>query len=177
MNQALEIWKEKMLGYTRPGILVTGTKRWEGSPIEDHSIQAPHGIWVGTDIASGEGVDVVADLCEIDKATERRFEGIFSPATLEHVARPWLAMKAMADVLVPGGSLFLQTHQTFPLHGYPHDYFRFSCEALKILALDAGLHSIVTCYEYPCYINPPPEITRWNTAAHCYLNVCICATK
>ena len=44
MNQALEIWKEKMLGYTRPGILVTGTKRWEGSPIEDHSIQAPHGI-------------------------------------------------------------------------------------------------------------------------------------
>ena len=32
-----------------------------------------------------------------------------------------------------GGLIYIQTHQSFPLHGYPHDYFRFSREALASL--------------------------------------------
>ena len=32
-----------------------------------------------------------------------------------------------------GGWLFLNTVQTFPLHSFPNDYFRFSTEALSAL--------------------------------------------
>lgn len=177
MNLALSTWQEAMKEHPAPTILATGTKRWEGSPVENHSEHAPHGSWIGTDIESGDDVNLVLDLCDIGLAG-RRFHGIFSPATLEHVNRPWLAVNAMAKALLPNGHLFLQTHQTFPLHGYPHDYFRFSTEALRLMAVDAGFkpESIITCYEFPCTILQPPEITRWNTVAPSYLNVCIFAS-
>lgn len=177
MNIAFDAWKQAMQEHLAPIVLATGTKRWEGSPVEDHSVHAPHGRWLGTDIDPGEGVDIAVDLCDLGLAG-RRFHGIFSPATLEHVSRPWLAMNALAKALLPHGHLYLQTHQTFPLHGYPHDYFRFSTEALRLMAVDAGFRpeSIITCYEYPCTIVQPPEITRWNTAAPSHLNVCIFAS-
>lgn len=177
MNIALNAWQQAMKEHPSPIILATGTKHWEGSPIENHSTNAPHGKWIGTDIDSGDGVDIVLDLCDIGLAGSR-FHGIFSPATLEHIKRPWLAMNAMAKSLLPNGHLYLQTHQTFPLHGYPNDYFRFSTEALHMMAIDAGFRpeSIVTCYEYPCKIVQPPEITRWNTEAPSHLNACIFAS-
>jgi hypothetical protein len=168
MNLALVTWQQAMKEHLAPTILVTGAKHWEGSPVDNHSANAPHGKWIGTDIYSGDGVDIVLDLCNIGLSGSR-FHGIFSPSTLEHVNRPWLAVNSMAKALLPNGHLFMQTHQTFPLHGYPHDYFRFSTEALHIMAVDAG-------YEYPCTIIPPPEITRWNAVAPSHLNVCMFAS-
>ena len=32
-----------------------------------------------------------------------------------------------------GGLLFVQTHQTFPIHAVPYDYFRFSKDAMASL--------------------------------------------
>ena len=41
-------------------------------------------------------------------------------------------MDAMYKSLKSEGVLFLQTHQTFLIHGYPSDYFRFTTEALSV---------------------------------------------
>ena len=87
----------------------------------------------------GEGVHIVSDLEELDKNIKEPYDAIFCPATLEHVRHPWIAMDALYKSLKPEGLLFIDTHQTFPLHGYPHDYFRFSTEALKIMAVDSGI--------------------------------------
>lgn len=173
----LDTFRHLMQALPKPVILATGTHRWAGSPIEDHSVHAPHGHWLGTDIDGGPGVDIVCDLQRLHERTKKKFHGVFSPSTLEHIERPWTAVYAMAQVLHPGGVLFIQTHQTFPLHGYPHDYFRFSKEALHTMVWDAGLTTIASGYDYPCVITPPTAITRWNNQAAAFLNVAICAQK
>lgn len=134
------------------------------------------GRWVGTDIEAGEGVEIVADLQTLWQQTDRRFDGILCPAVLEHIERPWVAVHSMAALLKPGGSLFIDTHQTFPLHGYPRDYFRFSCEALTVMATDSGLVVSASGYDSPCTITPTAPVL-WNPLAKAFLGVSLCARK
>ena len=176
MSSPLELWSDMMLAYPSPEILWTGAKPWDGTPSHSYFANAPHGRWLGTDIEGGEGVDIVGDLHYLDTITDRRFQGIFSPSTLEHVARPWIAFKALANLLADGGCLYLHSHQTFPIHGYPSDYFRFTGEAMRVMAEDAGLEVIETGYDHPCQIHPPAGIV-WNPSAPAFLNVTIVAVK
>ena len=173
----LEIWVARIAEYAKPKILFTGAKEWEGSPPSTHKQYAPHADWYGTDIEGGRGVHIVGDLQRLDRITDEKFDAIFSPATLEHIERPWTAMYAMTNMLRRDGLLYLHTHQTFPLHGYPHDYFRFSTNALETLAHDAGLSTIKSGYDGDCKIVPHEDVATWNHAAPCYLNVTICAHK
>ena len=174
----LYTWKLEMAVKTAPRILLCGAKVWKGSQDPDHRKQAPNGVWTTTDIEAGDGVNFVADLQVIDRYPEYQnlFDGIYCPAVLEHIERPWVAIIAMAKTLASGGSLFIQTHQTFP-HGYPHDYFRFSREALELMCQDAGLIVMNSSYDNPCSIVPPSECSVWNVLAESYLNVSICAKR
>jgi 2-polyprenyl-3-methyl-5-hydroxy-6-metoxy-1,4-benzoquinol methylase len=157
-------------------VLDTGAKKWHGTVAQDHSVYAPIANWTGTDIEDGKGVGIVGDLQRLHKLTERRFDGVFCCSTLEHIERPWTAMYAIGKLLKPSGVLYLDTHQTFPLHGYPLDYFRFSLEALKVMCFDAGLDVVAGEYAFPCVITPPDNV-NWNPAAESYLNVAVCAIK
>ena len=106
--------------------------------------------YIGCDFQTGDDVDVVADAHRLSETfAVNSFDMILTIATYEHLARPWIATKEIASVLKPGGWLYIRTHQTFPLHGHPHDYFRFSTEALSLLCEDAGLEIQQTAYEYP----------------------------
>lgn len=177
MNKPLDEFKRRLENVKPCRILCTGAKVWDGSVNPDHSRHVAHAEWVGTDIEGGDGVDIKCDLQRIDRDQDERFDGVFSPATLEHIERPWVAVIAMANVLKPGGILYIQTHQTFPIHGYPSDYFRFSEEAMKTMCYDAGLETVSSGYDGPCTITPPPSCKVWNTLAQAYLNVTICAVK
>lgn len=174
----LDDWK---LGLAKmdhtPQLLMCGAKPWEGSAGIDHRLHWSNGDWKTTDIEAGPGVDLVYDLQSMWQHCELKFDGIFCPSVLEHVERPWVAMYSMVAMLKPGGLLFVQTHQTFPLHFYPNDYFRFSSDALKVLCIDAGL-TVVSCnMELPCTITPVHEIAGWNPIAHACLNSSICGQK
>lgn len=174
----LNDWKTAMAVKQAPVVLETGAKPWEGSaPPTDHTGHCLHaGEWLRTDIEAGQGVDIVADLHLIDVQCPRRFDGIYCPATLEHLERPWVAMRAMRDTLLPDGVLFIDTHQTFPLHGYPFDFYRFSTQALESLCRDAGLEVISSGYSNPCTIVPTGAAV-WNQIADCFLNVSVCARR
>lgn len=161
----------------RPTILLCGAKQWDDSPVVDHRRHFPLGDWVTTDIEAGDGVDLVHDLQNMWQETDRKFDGIFCPAVLEHIQRPWTAVHSMAQMLLPGGVLYIQTHQTFPLHGYPNDHFRFSTDALETLCRDSGLDPVFSGYDGPCTITPGGDATRWNVVAEAWLNVTICAQK
>ena len=64
---------------------------------------------------------------------EGAFDAIFSSAVLEHLAMPWVAAVEMNRALRPGGLVFHRTHQSWPVHERPNDFFRFSDEALRVL--------------------------------------------
>jgi len=176
MKHPLQYFRELTAQMDRPRILLTGAKVWPGSINPDHSQHAPNGEWIGTDIEGGEGVSIVSDLQTIHETGEQ-FDAAFSPATLEHIERPWVAMWSMTQVVRPGGVVYVHTHQTFPVHGYPSDYFRFSTSAMRTLCFDAGLDVLACEYDNPCTIVPPPGLAGWNYVAEAWLNVNTCAIR
>ena len=114
--------------------------------------------YVRLDIQAGADVDVVGDLHALPQAWTGRFDAFIANAVFEHLMRPWVAAKEVSRVLAPGGLFLAQTHQCFPLHGYPNDYFRFSREALRLVFEDAGLIVEACDYRGRCAIVPPADI-------------------
>jgi SAM-dependent methyltransferase len=87
----------------------------------------PHLDYVGLDILAGPNVDVVGDahrLAEIFGS--RRFVAAFSFSVFEHLAMPWKVALELNRVLEPGGLVYTATHQTWPVHEEPWDFWRFS---------------------------------------------------
>jgi SAM-dependent methyltransferase len=133
--------------------------------------------YVRMDIAGGPDVDVVADLHAMPAEWSNRFDAFIANAVFEHLERPWLAAKEVFRVLAPGGLFMVATHQTFPLHGYPRDFFRFSREALRLIFEDAGFIVEASEYSDRCLIVPPesillPKLVRtWNAQFPSYILV------
>jgi SAM-dependent methyltransferase len=88
--------------------------------------------YVGLDILPDEYTDVVGDAHDLRKHFRRdSFDAVMSMAVFEHLIMPWKAALEINRVLKPGGLLFVMSHQTFPMHGEPWDYFRFSTRAWR----------------------------------------------
>lgn len=122
---ALEQRFWELVGQRPPGRVVElGSRDRSGTVHRDRA--APH-AYLGTDLVDGPNVDLVCDAHEIDRhVTAGTVDGCFAMATFEHVLMPWKAVLAINRVLKPGGLLFISSHQTFPLHELPSDYWRYS---------------------------------------------------
>lgn len=93
-----------------------------------------HLRYVGVDLFAGPNVDLAGDVHELDTIVgDRRFAAAFSFSVFEHLAMPWKAVLALNRVLAPGGIVFTATHQTWPLHDEPWDFWRFSQHAWQTL--------------------------------------------
>jgi SAM-dependent methyltransferase len=114
------------------------------------------------DVRPGDDVDVIADLHELPADWSGRFDAVVANAVFEHLERPWLATREIARVLAPGGFCHVSTHQTFPLHGHPSDYFRFSTEALRLVFEDAGLRVLATGYRNRTRILLPEDVMPYH---------------
>jgi hypothetical protein len=138
-----------------PSVLELGTLQAVPGVSTLHRDWVPHAAeYLGTDIQAGPDVDVVADAHRLSQVTgTERFDVILSASTFEHFKYPWLAAHEVLRTLRVGGLLFVQTHQTFPLHGYPADFFRFSREALAALfGTRMGFEVRATHYDFPARV-------------------------
>jgi hypothetical protein len=133
--------------------------------------------YIMADVAPGHDVDIVADLHALPSTWTSHFDAFVANAVFEHLERPWLAAREVLRILAPGGLCYVSTHQTFPLHGYPSDFFRFSKEALSLIFADAGLRIVETAYEHRAQIIAPEAIVpasfqkEWNATWPSYLCV------
>ena len=83
--------------------------------------------YVGFDIVAGDNVDVMGDAHKLsDYFDKDSFDVIFSMSVFEHLAMPWKVALELNKVLKPGGMMLHTTHQTWPLHEEPWDYWRYS---------------------------------------------------
>jgi len=89
--------------------------------------------YVGFDILPGPNVDVVGDIHSLSRDVEGTFDAIYAISTFEHVAMPWKAVLEINAALADGGLLFLATHQTWPPHELPWDFWRYSPAAFEAL--------------------------------------------
>lgn len=139
--------------------------------------------YVMCDVRPGTDVDVTADLHALPPAWSGGFDVVLADAVFEHLERPWMAASEVARVLKPGGVCLISTHQTYPLHGHPSDFFRFSKEALALIFRDAGLSSICCAYQHRAQILPPPDLVhetmryRWNSTWPSYIKVTLLSGK
>ena len=106
--------------------------------------------YIGVDIHAAANVDIVGDAHFLHEMLgEARADLVFSGAVLEHLSCPWLFSAAVNRTLKPGGLTFHATHQAWPIHEAPNDFWRFSDEGLKILfgpetgfrTLSSGMHN------------------------------------
>ena len=61
------------------------------------------------------------------------FDAVYAISTFEHLAMPWKAVLEINAVLADGGLLFVATHQTWPPHELPWDFWRYSPAAFEAL--------------------------------------------
>lgn len=155
-------------------VLEIGTCRSNPKIATHHKHWAAHDAnYIMTDFQKGLDVDIVADAQTLTQTFEKAsFDAIIACSVFEHIQRPWIATQEMAKLLKPNGKIFVQTHQSFPIHGYPSDYWRFTTQALETIFKDAGLAG-KGYYEFPCEIFS--KETPGSEKAEAFLNVCIVA--
>jgi SAM-dependent methyltransferase len=143
---------ERCARFEAPRVLELGTLQSVPGRSTMHRDWVPHaGQFLGTDLEDGPDVDIVADVHTLsDAVSPESFDVVLSCSTFEHLKYPTLAAHEILRSLKVGGVLFVQTHQSFPLHGYPSDYFRFSQPALAALfGTTMGFRVVSTDNDFP----------------------------
>ncbi len=88
--------------------------------------------FIGTDLRPGPGVDQIEDLRSLTFA-----DGEVGTAlcldTLEHCEDPLAACRELHRVLRDGGVCVIASVMLFPIHDYPHDFWRFTPDGFRRL--------------------------------------------
>lgn len=149
-----EQFKSELRNTTSPAtVLELGTKRSDPSRTTSFRKEFPKLQWIRSDLQTGLDVDVACDIHNISYVfPEPSFDIIIACSVLEHIEQPWIALAELHKILRPGGTMYIQTHFSFPEHGYPNDYFRFTKEGLRSLLIAAGFTSVITSYSFECEI-------------------------
>lgn len=98
----------------------------------------PNTKYYGCDMRAGPNVDEVFDVEDFGPTIDLLSDMILCCDTLEHVERPWKAVKRMQQALATHGLLVVSVPFIFGVHSYPNDYWRFTTEGLKSLFDRAG---------------------------------------
>lgn len=79
------------------------------------------------DIHPGDNVDIVGDVHLLSTLVELdSFDVVYSSSVFEHISHPWLAVIECNKVLKLGGIMFTATHNCWPSHAEPWDFWRFT---------------------------------------------------
>lgn len=107
--------------------------------------------YTGFDYYPDANTDVVGDAHRLSQYfAGQRFDAIFSLSVLEHLAMPWVVATEINKLLEVGGITYHSTHQAWPLHEMPWDFWRFSDQALKVLfSPPLGFKVINTGFDSP----------------------------
>ena len=159
-----------------PRVLELGTRRWGADPTHHRGLFGEC-EYVMTDFLDGEDVDVISDVHDLKEFDDSSFDVVYSASTFEHVQYPWVAATSLRRVLKRGGLLYVATHQTFPVHGYPSDYTRWTDKGLASLFEWSGFRVVEAGMDTRCKIVQPPEIAVWDELAPAFIGVSVFAVN
>ena len=105
----------------------------------------PSADYVGFDLESGPGVDIVLDDPYRLPLKDASVDLVISGQTLEHCAYFWQLFSEIARVMKDGGVAFVIAPSAGPIHRYPVDCYRFYPDSYQALAQWSGLR-LVHCW-------------------------------
>ena len=107
--------------------------------------------YTGIDILPGPNVDLVCDAHELGKALPNEsYDAFMCFSVFEHLLRPWKVALELNAVLRPGALGLITTHQAWPMHEQPWDFWRFSADAWQALFNPAtGFEIVEACMGEP----------------------------
>lgn len=100
------------------------------------------------------------------KIEANKYDWVILDQVLEHIENPFQAMIQLWRVLKPGGKLILLVPSFYVYHYGPWDYWRFTCDSLKVLV--APFESVELCGSYRSrdfvrlYIDKWPSLRKNN---------------
>lgn len=95
------------------------------------SLWTPHtNEYIGMDLKPAPTVDIVAPAEKIP-FPDNSFDAVFSVSVLEHVQGQREAVEEILRVLKPGGIAIIGVPFIWPIHGSPHDYWRWTPHGLE----------------------------------------------
>ncbi len=89
--------------------------------------------WVGADIESGPGVDLVIDDTSVLPFEDSSFDYVVASSVFEHDPTFWSTFTEMIRVLKDGGCIYINSPSNGMIHRYPIDVYRFYPDAGKAL--------------------------------------------
>ncbi|MFC3124509.1 methyltransferase domain-containing protein [Pseudoroseomonas globiformis] len=115
-----------MLKEQGPGQLLEVGSRARSGNVNRHLVPEGWG-YTGMDVLAGPNVDVVGDAHRLSTLfPERRFDGVMAFSVLEHILMPWRFAVELNKVMNLGGVALFTTHQSWPMHDQPWDFWRYS---------------------------------------------------
>ena len=134
-------------------VIEVGSMNFNGS-LRTHIESLGPSSYVGVDFIAGNGVDVVCDAGDLKtRFGKDSFDVVISTEMLEH-AEDWRgAVQSMKRVLRAGG-IFLLTARGpgFPLHGYPHDWHRFTVNDMRRIFADFKIDALEADPQFPGFL-------------------------
>ena len=89
--------------------------------------------WIGADIESGPGVDLVIENTSALPFEDSSFDYVVASSVFEHDPTFWSTFGEMVRVLKPGGHIYVNSPSNGMIHRYPIDVYRFYPDAGKAL--------------------------------------------
>ena len=179
-DTSLQVLVSESRKFRKPWILNLGSRNVTGDLAVDWRSWFPTAAkFVGVDLEPGPGVDIVTDASVLSRVIRpHSFDIVVSVSVFEHLRRPWQVVLEINKILKTGGLVFIHSHQTFPLHDYPGDFFRFSEKGFKeLFSENLGFEVLATGSQVPCRVVPSVEIPGWLKEHLAYINTTVCARK
>lgn len=79
----------------------------------------------------------------------------FSISTFEHILMPWVVALELDKVMKPGGLVFIQSHQTWPVHEEPWGFWPCSLNGWRgLFNAHTGFELVGAASDQPASIRP-----------------------
>lgn len=149
-----KFFKKSMLTSPKGKVLEIGSRARSG--ISRRGLIPEGHSYCGFDIVDGPNVDVCGDIHKLSSYfPKEEFDFAFSMSVFEHLAMPWKAALELNKILKTGALMLHATHQTWPLHETPWDFWRYSSDTWRcIFNKKTGFKVVDVAMGEPGHVRP-----------------------
>lgn len=90
---------------------------------------------------------ILSDAINLENIEDETYDAVISVSVFEHINKPWLAADEIKRVLKPGGMTMHFVPFSFPFHGSPFDFWRYTPTAFD--QLFEGFETIISEFYLP----------------------------